>query len=38
MKFTAIVFTLILLFISIEARQQTCAITEDTPVKVSRSS
>jgi thiosulfate/3-mercaptopyruvate sulfurtransferase len=35
MKFTAIVFTLILLLIPIEARQQACAITEDTPVKVS---
>jgi len=35
MKFTAIVFTLILLLIPAEARQQACAITEDTPVKVS---
>ncbi|MET0753683.1 MAG: rhodanese-like domain-containing protein [Pyrinomonadaceae bacterium] len=34
MKFTIIVFTLLLLLIPIEARQQACAITEDTPVKV----
>jgi thiosulfate/3-mercaptopyruvate sulfurtransferase len=35
MKFTAIVFTLILLLIPAEARQQACAISEDTPAKVS---
>jgi thiosulfate/3-mercaptopyruvate sulfurtransferase len=35
MKFTAIVLTLILLFIPTEARQQECAITEETPMKVS---
>jgi len=35
MKFTAIVCILILLLIPIEAKQQACEITENTPVKVS---
>jgi thiosulfate/3-mercaptopyruvate sulfurtransferase len=35
MKFTAIAFILILLLIPIQARQQECAITEETPIKVS---